>query len=84
VVCAWVRRGAVERAADWRASAPSMPPPLPSVSPLTCSAAPPVRLITGARAGTLCAWMTRLYALRQVHPWRCASPGFGGDERARG
>ena len=35
MVCAWVRRGAVEREADWRASAPSMPPPLPSVTPLS-------------------------------------------------
>ena len=84
VVCAWVRRGAVERAADWRASAPSMPPPLPSVPPLTCSAAPPVRLMTGAGAGAPCAGITGLYASRQVHPWWCASPGFQGDERAQG
>jgi hypothetical protein len=36
VVCAWVRRGAVERAADWRASAPSMPPPLCDTLVLMC------------------------------------------------
>eukprot|EP01047_Picozoa_sp_COSAG01_P053163 COSAG01_NODE_5667_length_4111_cov_6.282154_6_plen_84_part_00 len=76
--------GCCGTAADRRASAPSMPPRLPSVAPLTCSAALPVRLMTGARAGTLCAWVTRLDALRQVHPWRCSSPGFRGDERTRG
>jgi hypothetical protein len=49
---------------------------------LDTTKAPP--LLPRRPAVTRLLTVTRLYALRQVHPWRCASPGFGGDERARG